>query len=914
MRKFGLLFLFFFLFVVKSYSQDSDKIPLTHDVYNSWKKIERQNISYDGKWISYEINLQKGDGRLIIYNNENGKTDTIERAYESMFSPNSDFIAFRIKAYEDTVRALKLKKKKKDQLPKDSLGIKTEKEFIKIPNLISFKIPKENSSWIAYLTENKDTEKVIKDSSGTNNLTIYYPVSKKKFEFKGVSEFAISKNGKSVGFITYKKEKKTDSSQVYIFDIQTEKEINIYKSKGVSKKLTLDDKGEQSAFIHTSDTSKIKRYSLFYSKDGNAKLIIDTSTSGMPDKWEVSTNESLTFSEDGSKLFFPTAPKIMPEPKDTLLDEEKYRLDLWNWQDQLLQTQQLHNLESEKKRTYPAVYNINAGTMFQLADTIIQDIKLIKKGNSEYVLGATYVPYQKLSSWEEVESLDFYIINTQTGGKKLIAEKKKYYADISPDGNYFLWYEPKDSCYHTYSIKNNSEYIITKSIPVKLYDEEFDLPNDPTPYTIAGWTKNDESVLIYDRYDIWKVNPENLTPPESVTRTGRDTKTIFRYIKIETDSDFVENKILLKTSNENNYLEGFSTLDLNSNTMNEILKDDYSFWGPMKAKKSDVLIWQKLSYTEFPDLWVGNIDFSNAKKISYTNPQQEKYLWGNVEVFKWKDSAGVDQKGLLYKPENFDSTKQYPMIIYYYEKYTDKFHMHYIPNPSRSVVNFPLYNSNGYVIFIPDIKYKIGYPGKSAYNTIMSGTYALLEKGFIDKDRMGLQGQSWGGYQTAYMVTQTNLFHAAMAGAPVSNMTSAYGGIRWESGITREHQYEQGQSRIGGTLWEKFDLYVENSPLFFANKIETPLLIMSNDNDGAVPWQQGIEFFTALRRLNKPVWMLTYNGDEHNLTKWPNRVDFAKRMMQFFDYYLKYEPMPVWMSEGIKAVEKGNKTGYELTK
>ena len=634
MSIFRILSLIFFVTIsLKSYSQVSEKIPLTHDVYNGWKKLENQRISNDGKWISYEINPQKGDGKLIIYYIETGNTDTIQRGYESVFSPNSDFLAFKIKPYEDTVRALKLKKKKKDQLPKDSLGIKTAKQIIKIPNLITFKMPKDNVSWIGYLTDDKDTSKTKKDSSGTYKLTILNPTANKKYNFEGVSDFAVSKNGNSFAFVTYKNKNKIDSSGVYIFDTQKEKEINIFKKKGVIKKLTLDDKGEQTAFIQTADTSKVKRYGLYLSKEGNSKLIVDTATSGMLNNWEVSTYESIAFSEDGTKLFFQTAPKIMPEPKDTLLDEEKYRLDVWNWQDGLLQTQQNHNLEYEKKRTYSAVYNIPTQKMVQLADTIIQNIKLIKKGNDENVLGVTGVPYQKLASWEENESYDFYIINTLTGEKKLVGEKKKYYADISPDGKYFLWYEPNDSCYHTYSIKNNSEHVITKSIPVKLYDEEYDLPDDPTPYSIGGWTENDENILIYDRYDIWKVNPENLVSPENITKTGRDTKTIYRYVKLETDSAFVENKILLQTANESTTLEGFSTLDLATNAKQELISNDFTYWNPIKSKKSDVLIWQRLSYVEFPDLWVGNLDFTNPKKISYANPQQEKYLWGNVELF-----------------------------------------------------------------------------------------------------------------------------------------------------------------------------------------------------------------------------------------------------------------------------------------
>ena len=267
-------------------------------------------------------------------------------------------------------------------------------------------------------------------------------------------------------------------------------------------------------------------------------------------------------------------------------------------------------------------------------------------------------------------------------------------------------------------------------------------------------------------------------------------------------------------------------------------------------------------------------------------------------------------KGLLYKPENFDPAKKYPMIVYYYERYSDKLNSHYVPSPSRSTVNFPYYNSNGYIVFVPDITYTTGHPGTDAYNSIMSGTLELMKRPYIDAANMGLQGQSWGGYQTAFMVTQTGMFKAAMAGAPVSNMTSAYGGIRWESGVVREFQYEHGQSRIGGTLWDKRDLFIENSPIFFADRITTPLLIMSNDTDGAVPWYQGIELFTAMRRLGKPAWLLSYNGEEHNLTKRPNRQDLSIRMSQFFDHFLKGGPEPKWMKEGIPAVLKGKETGY----
>ncbi|MCU0456013.1 MAG: prolyl oligopeptidase family serine peptidase, partial [Bacteroidales bacterium] len=235
---------------------------------------------------------------------------------------------------------------------------------------------------------------------------------------------------------------------------------------------------------------------------------------------------------------------------------------------------------------------------------------------------------------------------------------------------------------------------------------------------------------------------------------------------------------------------------------------------------------------------------------------------------------------------------------------------HRMPEAHRSTIDYHYYTSNGYLVFNPDVHYINGYPGQSAFNCVMPGITALLEKGFVDEKRIGAQGHSWGGYQVAYLATRTNLFAAIESGAPVVNMYSAYGGIRWETGVNRSMQYEHQQSRIGATIWEAPHLYWENSPLFAIEKVQTPILIMSNDQDGAVPWWQGIEFFVAMRRLGKPAWLLNYNGEPHWPQKMPNKVDFQKRMSQFFGHYLKGEPMPEWMKDGVPATEKEFTLGY----
>jgi dipeptidyl aminopeptidase/acylaminoacyl peptidase len=331
----------------------------------------------------------------------------------------------------------------------------------------------------------------------------------------------------------------------------------------------------------------------------------------------------------------------------------------------------------------------------------------------------------------------------------------------------------------------------------------------------------------------------------------------------------------------------------------------------------------KENFTSSPDLFFYPSSFNNtgnnistqninAVKLSSLNPQQSQYNWGTAELFTWKAFNGKMLDGIVFKPEDFDSTKKYPTLIYFYERLSDGLYNYHAPSPTPSRLNIPFYVSRGYLVFAPDITYTLGQPAKDAYNSVVSGAQALIKKGWADSKNIGIQGQSWGGIQVAQLITMIDMFKAAWAGAPVANMTSAYGGIRWESGANRQFQYEKTQSRIGATLWQRPDLYIQNSPLFHVPKIKTPLVIMANDADGAVPWYQGIELFTAMRRLNKKVWMLNYNGEAHNLVERKNRKDIQIRQQQYFDWLLKGAKPARWITEGLPATQKGKTWGLEI--
>jgi len=927
-------------------AQGISKKALNHSDFDQWKALSKPSISPDGNWVSYEINPQKGDGWLHIHNLQSNMHDSVPRAADAAFSYTSDILVFKIRQPEDTLKKLKLAKKKKEEMPKDSLGILllAQDSLLVVPGLKSFHVPKEGNAWIAYLSEQEKQNEKVKDSLPANSgpdslqvktekkeekkkkkgafkdvdtwkLTLANPLLNQQFIFDHVTDLSFSKNGLLISFVTLKKDS-IDSTAVKIFDTRTLQARTIFERPGLVKKTVTDDAGRQVAFCYTPDTSSVKRYSLHLWSEKTAVpvKVADTASLGIPPGWEVNPEGNIRFSEDGNKLYFGTSPKILPAARDTLPEDEKVRVDVWHWQDNRLQSQQLKELEDDRKRSYPALYRIPEKRLIQLADTLVSEVKTIRKGNADLAIGYSDLPYQMLGSWESANYKDIYLLDLKTGVRKKTLTKKPFTADLSPDGKYLYWYESQDKAWYLLDLNKSLIRNLTGTLAVSFCDEEHDTPSDPSPYGIAGWTKEDAGLLLYDRYDIWLLDPKGQKAPVNLT-SGRESRTSYRYVRLDPESLSIDplQSIMLKTKEDDSGKQGFVSLMLNApGQFNFLSEANAEYSEPQKARLSDQLIWQRSSYTLYPDLWTSRTDFSEVEQLSQTNPQQSQFLWGTMEQIQWSSFEGKPLKGLLYKPEAFDSTARYPMIVYFYEKYSDRPFTHYVPNPSRSTVNFPFYNSNGYIVFVPDITYRTGHPGDDAYISVMSGVMEVLKRPYVDKDHIGIQGQSWGGYQVAYLVTRTGLFKAAMAGAPVSNMTSAYGGIRGESGLVRQFQYEQSQSRIGATLWDARELYIENSPVFFADNIRTPLLIMSNDNDGAVPWQQGIEMFTALRRLGRPAWMLNYNGDEHNLTRRPNRMDLSIRMKQFFDHYLKEEPMPRWMKEGIPAVNKGKTLGYEI--
>ncbi len=930
----------------KIHSQDSiSKKTLTHDIYNKWRSISDKGISKNGNYIYYEVNPGVGDGFLVVYNVLNGVSDTFPRAYGAEFSPTSNYIAFLIKPQYQVVRQLQLKKTPKNKLPKDSLGIYIfgKDSLVKIEDVKKFMMPDSLSGWIIYESlkskselkvadekkwwqilakENKESQKKNKKQDGVR-LRILFPSNGKSIEFEDVDEYKFTKSGEKIAIIKVIEIDTGFTSCISIYEPSIDTKRCIFDKKGTIKNFNFDENGTKWAFHFSTDTfSENKVFSLIYgytkkdiinSLDTNI-IVTDSLSISNPLGYCPSEHQKPYFSKDSKRIFFGITPKPVQQAKDTLTDEEKYSVDVWNYKDGRLQPQQLKSKLRDLKRSLLCYYDIDSNKNITLATPKIRSIRLNADNTSKWAIGIDDISYEREAQWDD-SYYDFYKINMETGERSILLSHTPTYPTISPDGKTIIYFARETGQWNMLYLENGDIVEITRNLGVNFHNEENDIPQLPESYGFSGFSSDKSQFIINDRYDLWLCSLEKGMKPVNLTNSfGRSNKIRFSVIHLNSKQKYFDEygTIYLYAFDETTKKSGYYTLNLTTKKLEKLIFEDYNFDELVKADESDVFLYNKTDVKTYPNIIAYKSNINDSKVITNINPIQNEFNWVTVDRVKWKAFDGKDHEGLVYKPENFDSTKKYPMIVYFYEKYSDEIHSFNSPKPSQSTINFTFYGSNGYIIFVPDVHYLNGQPGQSAYNSIVSGTEFMKKHNYIDANRIGLQGQSWGGYQVAYLVTRTDIYACGEAGAAVSNMISAYGGIRWGAGLSRQFQYEKGQSRIGANPWDSLDLYIKNSPIFFANKVNTPLLLMNNDNDGAVPWHQGIEYFTALRRLDKPVWMLNYNDDDHNIYKWPNRVDLSIRMMQFFDHYLKNQPMPEWMEEGIPAIEKGKKDGYNM--
>ncbi len=882
---------------------------LTFEDIMKWEDISQTSISANGDWLIYSVWPDRGDGEVRVRSVDNDRVYTINLGDKPRITKNGQWVGAFVKpSLADELKAEKDKKPKRgmallntgngNTVQKDSVkafGFSNDGKWVAIHHYLSGEMEKKHSK-----NKNLGSEVVLRNLATGREAVIPF-VSEMAFDSTSryLAYSVVDTAGSHNGLYIRNLNEENLSEQVI-----HQQEDGYYANlawKGEHPRLAFTEAKMDTAF--EAGDANIHVWS---SADGLLKEAVMAEDAGS--KWALRSHNDLKWTKDGERLFFGVMDREMVEigqnkketktieiyNREDILDEAE--VDVWHWDDPRIKTHEKETWKERKNHLYRAVYHLDSGEWVQLADKQVPDVEV--SHNPKFALGSSDIPYLKLITWEWFYD-DYYTVDLKTGEKKLVAEKLSYGADLSPGGNYVVFYE--DRQWHLYDIQSGVYSNLTENLSVPFYNEDHDYPIQASGYGLGGWIEGDEAVLIYDKYDIWKF-PTDGGKAVNISRDGRDRQIRYRIERLDPDKLRLGSKeeLLLRGYYDRKKTYGFYTVKVNRQGTSRRLEEDKKFDFIAAAEDSDRIIYSRESYDEYPNLWVSEGKrFKKVRRLSELHTDlHETYNWGTAELIEWKSLDGESIQGAVIKPDTYEEGKKYPVLIYYYRFFSQRaYEFNNITNDDRPTL--PQWVSDNYVVFLPDIRFEVGTPGFASTKSLVPGVQKLIDMGIADPDKLGLHGHSWSGYQTAFMITQTDIFDAAIAGAPVSNMTSAYSGIRWGSGLARQFQYEQSQSRIGGSLWEYPENYIENSPVFYADRINTPLLIMFGDEDTAVPWYQGIELYLAMRRLGKDAVFLQYRKEPHHLQEYGNRLDYAIKMKEYFDHYLRGAEAPGWIREGV---------------
>ena len=878
-----------------------------------FQQLKTPSISRDGQWIAHGAVPDRGDPRVLVYSEDGSKQFQMDCARDPVISNDGQWVA-AIRAVP--ARELLIKDRKKEDEPRTGMlmlntGSGEERLFENV-NSFSFS---NDSRWLILhhhaekAENNKDKAKNGKLSPGSK-LTILELGETEGDTIPFVSSYALDSLSRHLVYAVSDTAALTNGIySLSLLDHSSDPQILYADSSSWAAQFKWNNQTGQLAFLAgvTNNKGKKEETALYLWSPGNTAAIEALSDENLQDGWRIWHTNKLQWSKDGERLFLGTKPV-----SEILVDEETkpdslkelYSLediladrtvDVWHWNDPYINSNQKLRWKNEKDRTYTGVYVPAADRFIQLADKDMPDIRISE--NKHTLLGFSSKPYAKRVTWDGRYS-DYYLVDLNSGEKRLVLTEHQGRPSLSPDGFYLCWY--KEGSWYLTNASDLGSRNLTEELDVPFADEDWDYPEDTPGYGVAGWLDASRAVLIYDKFDIWSFPAKGGDPVCLTEGMGRNERLQFRIRKLEQEKEYLESgdEVLLSAYHDLEKFTAIYSMKAGKTGVRALAEGPLKYSLIARAKDAESLLYTRQSYTEFPDLWVTDKKFKKPRKLSDLGAQTRDFAWGEAELVEWASLDGIPMQGVLIKPGNYEAGKKYPVLVYYYRLFSQRRY-----DFNRVELNhrpcFPYYASNGYAIFLPDIRFDIGNPGYSATKCLVPGVQKLIDIGVADPGAICLHGHSWSGYQTAFAITQTNIFTCAIAGAPVSNMTSAYSGIRWGSGLARQFQYEKSQSRIGGSLWEARDLYIENSPVFFADRIETPLLIMFGDVDDAVPWYQGIELYLAMRRLEKECHFLQYRDEPHHPKKYANKLDCTLRYKEYLDHYLKGEPAAEWIKTGV---------------
>lgn len=897
-----------------------------NDVFD-FKSAKATQLSEDGRILSLSATPYRGDATGQVYSlSGNSLIAEVPRGTKPVINKAANWVAFTqvptLLEQETT--------NKKDALKNNLVLVNTQTgEQQSFSNVKDYKLSNDGT-WLAYRLNQKaakgDDEKAEDESASThankNDSAITpdkddktYPLvivnlsNKRSHTIADVFNYSISATNQQL--LVSQSYSDGNNNQIALLNLNDFVSSILIDEPGVvASKIAWHPTEASVAFTlgnYVNDDMRRRNYSLQLWQ--NEQL----TTINSPNKdWGIGKTAALIWSENGERLYFENRPKLAAKVKAkeysdeaSLYDFDTIRehkgLKVWHNNDaQIKPREQQQWNEKNKNRHYSAVYHINSQKVTQLSTVSMPEVALNPQRDTS-LLGSTDTPYLEKIMYGGFFA-DYFAVNINTGKHTPIVSNYPFKPSLAPNGEFAAYFS--DNHIQLKDLKNNKVTTLTRAIQATFADDKHDYPSAQPGYGFAGWNQDSSQLLAYSKYDIWAFDV-NSQQAKRLTN-GKQTNTQYRVIKLDKSQvGFKKDETLLISAiNLQTKQSEIAKLDLTTNTVTKVLSGNKRFDLVKKAKNADKYLFTEQAYHQFPDFYQTDFSFSAPQQVTTLNPQISNFAWGEKpELISYKGFDGEDLQGVLIKPAGYKKGEKVPVMVYFYRYMSQR--MYDFPKMELNHrPNFPMFTSNGYAVFLPDIRFEIGHPGKSSTQTMINATQKLIDLGIADKNKIGLQGHSWAGYQSAFMITQTDMFKAVVSGAPVSNMTSAYSGIRLKSGLARQFQYETGQSRIGKNLFEAPELYIENSPVFFADKVNTPILIMFGDKDDAVPWHEGVQYYLALRRAGKDATFLQYEGEPHHLKKFPNQVDFSIRMMQYFDHYLKGKPAAKWMKEGEAFIQE----------
>jgi dipeptidyl aminopeptidase/acylaminoacyl peptidase len=638
------------------------------------------------------------------------------------------------------------------------------------------------------------------------------------------------------------------------------------------------------------------------------KIVYDPrGDTAFPKGMTISPGRRAVWTEDLGSLVFgiqEVRPKAAPRKPREGSATESPDLVIWHWKDEKLQSQQQLEDAGDQATSYLAAYHTRDRKFVRLADEKLPTVTTAP--GEKWAIGIDAKPYRRMNTFDDDNDRDVYVIDMKTGRRRLVLRKVRSVHDVSPDGTHLLYYQ--NGHFHTHELATGKSHDLTANVPALSFNARGDRAGGRPPTSPIGWTRDGAHVLLSDGWDIWQV-PARGGRVKNLTLDGKKKGVRYRSPVQFLSGPGVrgidlEKPIYVAMLGEWTKKGGIGRVEPGEPGVRRLVWDDAAFGPLQKARDADVFVYTRETWKDCPDYYAADAALSHPRRLTDAMPWQQAFTWSSgVKVIDYYTPQRERLQGLLFLPAGYEKGKRYPTVVDVYEKHSHNAYRY--AAPSANGFNRSVYTSNGYAVLVPDVQFRDNDPGVSSKECVLAALEAAVATGVVDRQRVGLHGASWGGYQSAFLITQTDAFKAAVAEAPLTNLVSLYGSIYRYTGIPMQAILGSGPGRFTSGYWDNLDAFVRNSPVYHARNVRTPLLLVHNDRDGAVDWNQGIEFFNTLRRLEKPVVMLQYRGEGHGLAKPANQRDYTVRMREFFDHHLRGKPAPAWLKEGVPYRARG---------